>query len=433
MAGTKTCRQFPRAGRNSQGQGSQPILDTNRQNYQAPPLDPMGHCANPFGNAPSTMREDQRNCDATRISQWAANSVPMQGHAVSHWTSQGHYSTNPGNDISINSSVSPAPGSLASQFSSCVQQDPSCVGQMYQTPGHNGNPEMNTTSIGSNFTRIENNLNTFQGHGFDMVGQLPGEQYSDDFSVNNFSCPQSAVNGFSYTTPMDLHPPMVLGESNMAYPLPPEWSSQQMYGQPEENATATSFPLEYSPPLGLTPSVSSSNSLGSFPGPQPDTPVSMDILDQDWLSSQNVPHMGETTFYPQFSLGESRQIPAAANLMDEQRFVVHVDGTYIPPPDSNFSTVRPIGRSQRAPLPLGMMESQQLWSEQEDVAGQANEILSHPVSNGSRRSSEGGTAKEARSDPRYMATPSQDGLYHCPFESKEGCLHKPQKLKCNYE
>lgn len=26
-----------------------------------------------------------------------------------------------------------------------------------------------------------------------------------------------------------------------------------------------------------------------------------------------------------------------------------------------------------------------------------------------------------------------DGLYHCPFEGKEGCAHKGEKLKCNYE
>lgn len=26
-----------------------------------------------------------------------------------------------------------------------------------------------------------------------------------------------------------------------------------------------------------------------------------------------------------------------------------------------------------------------------------------------------------------------DGLYHCPWEGKEGCQHKPEKLKCNYE
>jgi hypothetical protein len=26
-----------------------------------------------------------------------------------------------------------------------------------------------------------------------------------------------------------------------------------------------------------------------------------------------------------------------------------------------------------------------------------------------------------------------DGLYHCPWEGKEGCQHKAEKLKCNYE
>jgi hypothetical protein len=40
----------------------------------------------------------------------------------------------------------------------------------------------------------------------------------------------------------------------------------------------------------------------------------------------------------------------------------------------------------------------------------------------------------ARDHPLYHnVTPKADGLYHCPWEGKDGCQHKPEKLKCNYE
>ncbi|TKA67948.1 hypothetical protein B0A49_06042 [Cryomyces minteri] len=42
------------------------------------------------------------------------------------------------------------------------------------------------------------------------------------------------------------------------------------------------------------------------------------------------------------------------------------------------------------------------------------------------------TMRLARSDLLYQASPASDG-YHCPFAAKEGCMHKPTKLKCNYD
>ena len=39
----------------------------------------------------------------------------------------------------------------------------------------------------------------------------------------------------------------------------------------------------------------------------------------------------------------------------------------------------------------------------------------------------------ARDHPLYKrVTPKLDGLYHCPWEGQDGCMHKPHKLKCNY-
>jgi hypothetical protein len=40
----------------------------------------------------------------------------------------------------------------------------------------------------------------------------------------------------------------------------------------------------------------------------------------------------------------------------------------------------------------------------------------------------------ARDHPLYQnVTPKADGLYHCPWQGQDGCQHKPEKLKCNYE
>ncbi|KAM5360083.1 hypothetical protein ACJZ2D_013994 [Fusarium nematophilum] len=41
--------------------------------------------------------------------------------------------------------------------------------------------------------------------------------------------------------------------------------------------------------------------------------------------------------------------------------------------------------------------------------------------------------KSARSDPLYKATLKRDGLYHCPWEGKDSCNHKPSKLKCHFD
>ena len=49
-----------------------------------------------------------------------------------------------------------------------------------------------------------------------------------------------------------------------------------------------------------------------------------------------------------------------------------------------------------------------------------------------RRMSEDTDLNLARSDPLYQHGPKEDGLYHCPFEG-QGCNHKPENLKCNYQ
>lgn len=55
-----------------------------------------------------------------------------------------------------------------------------------------------------------------------------------------------------------------------------------------------------------------------------------------------------------------------------------------------------------------------------------------PASFTNRRPSADG--ESARDHALYKnAVPSEDGLFHCPFEGRADCSHKPEKLKCNYE
>ena len=51
----------------------------------------------------------------------------------------------------------------------------------------------------------------------------------------------------------------------------------------------------------------------------------------------------------------------------------------------------------------------------------------------SRRASGEHDNSTARHNKLYHIPPQEDGLYHCPFEATDGCQHKPEKLKCNYE
>ncbi|KAF2140469.1 uncharacterized protein K452DRAFT_47028 [Aplosporella prunicola CBS 121167] len=50
------------------------------------------------------------------------------------------------------------------------------------------------------------------------------------------------------------------------------------------------------------------------------------------------------------------------------------------------------------------------------------------------RSSEEAEVKLARTHPLYQATTrDDDDMYHCPYEGQANCMHRPTKLKCNYD
>ncbi|KAI0167952.1 hypothetical protein BJ166DRAFT_244319 [Pestalotiopsis sp. NC0098] len=64
-----------------------------------------------------------------------------------------------------------------------------------------------------------------------------------------------------------------------------------------------------------------------------------------------------------------------------------------------------------------------------------NELLENSImgSGFSRRSTSDGEST-ARDHPLYKnALPKADGLFHCPWEGRDSCNHKPEKLKCNYD
>ena len=72
-----------------------------------------------------------------------------------------------------------------------------------------------------------------------------------------------------------------------------------------------------------------------------------------------------------------------------------------------------------------------MWTQGEEI----NQVYMDPKYPGAafqRRSSDG-EPTTAREHPHYQAGPLADGLYHCPFAKSEGCSHRPEKLKCNYE
>ncbi len=49
-----------------------------------------------------------------------------------------------------------------------------------------------------------------------------------------------------------------------------------------------------------------------------------------------------------------------------------------------------------------------------------------------RRQSEDSELGAVRTHHWYQVPPAEDGLYHCPLEA-QGCRHRAETLKCNYQ
>lgn len=367
----------------------------------------------------AVVRPSPRNCDPDRIAQWAADSATNPDAATGH-AFPGYDSASYRTDMLVTSVAHENPGALPFSHSDMMQA-PAQFLSMYQSFGveetyHN----MGATSAGSHFPGMEVSFEMPQGHAFDMTQLIQGEQrYTNTSSVNNLAY-QAMTPGGLFPGPAELHPPMVLGNSDGGYALPAEWDHQVMY---QDNAVGVSQPLEYSPASGLAPSMSSSYSQHSFLGHTPDTPVSMD-LHEDWPIGETGP-MNES--FPHFRAGGGMQIQPLFDLpADSERFAFQFNENNFFPSDFPISTIRPGNSFQRSPL------SMDAWVGPE-MMDPAYGFSSYSGMDGSRRSSDGEAGRNAREDPLYKAIPQEDGLYHCPFAIKDGCSKSPEKLKCNYE
>lgn len=355
-----------------------------------------------FSHSASIVRPNHRTCgDPDRIAQWAANSATDPDSATGH-VFPGYDSASYRNDMPVTSVAHETIGHFPFPHSDIMQAPPQFL-SMYQSYGvEETYHDMGATSAGSNFPGMDIAFEMPPGHAFDMTQLVQGEQrYTNSSSVNNLAYQMMTTGGF-FPGPAELHPPMVLGNTDGGYALPAEWDHQVMY---QDNAVGVSQPLEYSPTSGLAPSMSSSYSQHSFLGQLPDTPVSMD-LHEDWPVGEAAP-MNEN--FPHFGAGGAMQIQAAFDL-----------------PAESESTLRPSNSFQRTPL------SMDAWVGPE-IMEPAYGFPSYSGMDGSRRSSDGEAGRNARENPLYKAVPQEDGLYHCPFAVTDGCSKSPEKLKCNYD
>ena len=373
----------------------------------------------PFGHSATVVRPNHRNCDPDRIAQWAADSATNPDSATGH-AFPGHDSASYRNDMLVNSVAHENTGAFPFPHSDMMQA-PSQFLSMYQSFGvEETYHTMGATSAGPQFPGMDVTFEIPQGHAFDMMQLIQGEQrYTNTSSVNNLTY-QTMTPGGYFPGLAELHPPMVLGNNDGGYALPAEWDHQVMY---QENAAGVSQPLDYSPASGLGSSMGSSYSQPSLPLQLPDTPVSMD-LHEDWPIGEPGP-MNES--YPHFRAGGAMQIQPPFDLSaDSERFAFQFNDNYFLPSDFPISTIRPGNSFQRTPL------SMDAWVGPETM-DPAYGFTSYSGMDGSRRSSDGEAGRNARENPLYKAVPQEDGLYHCPFAIKDGCSKSPEKLKCNYE
>ena len=392
---------------------------TGHQDYQ---VSSHGHDVigqNSFGHSVAIVRPNPRNCDPERIAQWAANTATNPDLPAVHGLPK-YDSPSYRNDMLVTNVAHETPGAFPFSHSDMIEA-PSQFLSVYQSYGvEETYRNMGVASPGSQFPGVDVPFEMPQGHAFDVSQLIQGEQNYTNSSSGNTLAYQAMANGSFLPDLGEIHPPMVLGNNDGGYALPTEWDHQVVY---QDNSIGVSQPLEYSPVSGLAPSMSSSFSQHSFLGQQPDTPVSMD-LHEDWP-------IGETgsanESFLHFRAGAPMQIQPPFDLSaDSERFAFHVIDIEFFSSDSPLSTIRPSNSFQRTPLPM------EGWIGPE-IMDPAYGFASYPGIDGSRRSSDGETGRNARENPLYKAVPQQDGLYHCPFAAEGGCSKSPEKLKCNYE
>ena len=176
----------------------------------------------------------------------------------------------------------------------------------------------------------------------------------------------------------------------------------------------------------LEPSLSSSYSQGNlfhYPGNSPTTFSTED-------ASSNV-SIKDETFLPPSYVDFPVQTPFSYGSNDEMQFdmarlVAEYPSSLITSNASTHSTIRASNCFARSPL-----SENTFWPPYQPMDVMYDGIPLDVCM--SRRPSGEHDNSSARRNELYQIGPKEDGLYHCPFETTEGCKHKPEKLKCNYE
>ncbi|KAF2176641.1 hypothetical protein K469DRAFT_399628 [Zopfia rhizophila CBS 207.26] len=160
-------------------------------------------------------------------------------------------------------------------------------------------------------------------------------------------------------------------------------------------------------------------------------------------SAAREPEMGEPGFsYTNFSIGHSYAQYASTST---PRFTPSTDmnidpsfGTFVMSPAStvnvpqhptfdqgDFSECKPTrAGAEKEETPSASLAAQSTNEDDEPPSPSEAEAA---------RTMEDEQGKVARSHHLYQAQPDENGEYHCHSEGKQGCNHKPTKLKCNYE
>lgn len=253
--------------------------------------------------------------------------------------------------------------------------------------------------------------------GLDFNNVLPmGEQYHTTWSY-----PTPVDDNFLFSNEAFVQSANAVDERGLYR----EWTSESFQaGANDYSGTVPcdSQPMAWPPIPAVDSSVASSYSHNSMLGHLPNSPLSSDIQ-EDAIQCANLDDgLG---IYPVLNIGDA--LPYSfpmdgADSRTDTRFV-EVSALGIGRL-TEYSTLKPGRDFQRTPMPN--LDS---WS-QGDISTSQSYMTVPFIAR--RRSSEGETTT-AREHQFYQVGPGVDGLYHCPYAADDGCTHKPEKLKCNYE
>ena len=327
---------------------------------------------------------------------------------------QGQCNLSCGNDLSPSSAVPQIPGHFPVSELGDFNAFPSTTSGL---PFNHGMIDQDPMA-GAHLTRlqVDHEMSSGPGHGFPLA--YDGPTYQNGLSnIDDQAFSPFAPGDFGAFSPLGAHPSMFLGNDNIEMPISSSWDA---------SCADITHSLDWSSNSGLTPSSSSMQSSHSFLGHQPDTPISTNLYDGMFVTTQNGSLEAANGVLPPFSLNDATVSQVSIDYADPERFAYNSRAATLLQSNRGISTIRPNQNFQRAPIPADM------WTGYDGASQPYGLPMAYSSVSGSRRSSEG-EAKNARDHAFYKAFPEKDGLYHCPYEVSEKCAHKPDKLKCNYE